>query len=568
MNLPWAVDRVPAGPLQGSRAPWMIAAGALAVGLGAWLVGLVLGSLQSSVIALWCFVVCALALALVLPLELALVAPLFAGLAGWLVDMLPLVVLAGWGAVIVRWASSLWRERRLPRGGRWIWLPLGLAAWTALGALVITAADLRHFLLLWGIQVLSSATMLAVVDQLSSTERRLRLVAGLACFVTVMSLGAFLQWIGVPIQPLQHDDVSRRLEEAYGVDAFPNNVGMVNYVRAVESGAGVLRATLTRARERNPEMPPFAVFKPRFKTFPRELVVRFEGSARPVEDDLRRYGIALVYDNIGVAPGKTVPRMRSFPRNSLTYAGACAALFPLAFALAWSPVARRRWLGLAAVAACLFGAAFSLARGAWIAILAGVAFLLIGPVLTRARKLQIVAAYVVAALVVTVTFLVRYGEDPLHARAGAEGSVGARTVLYEETARSVGGIAFVVGFGTERPRGGTEVRRYVPRAGTHSTYLNYLFRTGVPGAVAIIALYVTAWLHARAAARDGSGEGAVLDRLAAASVVVLAAHAVILSLYVEPVYTLVISLLVGLAMAGATALPHPVMPWRRAPRPA
>jgi hypothetical protein len=559
-----AIGRLPASARRSSRPLGAIAVGSLAIGLAAWLVGLVNGSLQMSVVALWCFVACALALGLVLPLELALVSPLFVGVAGWLVDMLPLVVLAGWGAVVLRWAATLWRERRLPRGGRWIWLPIGLAAWTGLGGLVITAADLKHFLLLWGIQVLSSAAMLAIVDELSAPGARLRLTAGLASFVVVMSLGAFLQWIGVPLQPLQHSDVSRRLEEAYGVDAFPNNVGMVNYVRAVESGAGELRARLTRARARNPDIPPFAVFKPRFKTFPRELVVRFEGSARPVEDELRRYGISLVYDNVGVAAGHTVPRMRSFPRNSLTYAGVCAALFPLAFALVWSTPGRRRLLGLATIVACPFGAAFSLARGAWVAILIGIVYLLFVHTLTRPQKLQILAAYVAVAVVLTSVFLVKYGEDPLHARAGAEGSVGTRAVLYEETASTVGGIAFLIGYGTERPRGTTGVARYVPRAGTHSTYLNYLFRAGVPGALAILALYVIAWFHARAASLSEEGDAARLDTLAAASVVIFAAHGVVLSLYVEPVYTLVISLLVGLAMAGATALPRAVRPRRRA----
>jgi O-antigen ligase len=161
-------------------------------------------------------------------------------------------------------------------------------------------------------------------------------------------------------------------------------------------------------------------------------------------------------------------------------------------------------------------------------------------------------------------YLVKYGEDPHRARAGAEGSVGTRTVLYEETARTVGGIAFLIGYGTERPRGTTGVARYVPRAGTHSTYLNYLFRAGVPGVLAILALYVIAWFHARAASLSEEGDAARLDTLAAASVVVFAAHGVVLSLYVEPIYTLVISLLVGLAMAGATALPRAVRPRRRA----
>jgi hypothetical protein len=44
-----------------------------------------------------------------------------------------------------------------------------------------------------------------------------------------------------------------------------------------------------------------------------------------------------------------------------------------------------------------------------------------------------------------------------------------------------------------------------------------------------------------------------------------AAHAVILSLYVEPIYTLTISLVIGLAMAGTTNLGASVIPWRTKP---
>jgi len=44
----------------------------------------------------------------------------------------------------------------------------------------------------------------------------------------------------------------------------------------------------------------------------------------------------------------------------------------------------------------------------------------------------------------------------------------------------------------------------------------------------------------------------------------LAAHAAILSLYVEPTYTLTVSLLLALGMAGATELPTSVIPWRKA----
>src|SRR3712207_9456803 len=43
---------------------------------------------------------------------------------------------------------------------------------------------------------------------------------------------------------------------------------------------------------------------------------------------------------------------------------------------------------------------------------------------------------------------------------------------------------------------------YVPEAGSHSTYLNYLFRTGLPGGLALVALYTVAWLFARRASRS------------------------------------------------------------------
>ncbi len=40
-----------------------------------------------------------------------------------------------------------------------------------------------------------------------------------------------------------------------------------------------------------------------------------------------------------------------------------------------------------------------------------------------------------------------------------------------------------------------------------------------------------------------------------------AAHAVILSLYVEPIYTLTISAALGLAMASGVGLERSVLPW-------
>jgi len=82
----------------------------------------------------------------------------------------------------------------------------------------------------------------------------------------------------------------------------------------------------------------------------------------------------------------------------------------------------------------------------------------------------------------------------------------------------------------------------------------------------IVALYAAAGLHALAAARSKvSQEEKTWSTLAATAVLIAAAHGVVLSLYVEPVYTLVISLLLGLAMAGTTNLKSSVLPWRAPP---
>jgi O-antigen ligase len=93
--------------------------------------------------------------------------------------------------------------------------------------------------------------------------------------------------------------------------------------------------------------------------------------------------------------------------------------------------------------------------------------------------------------------------------------------------------------------------RYVPDAGTHSTYLNFLFRAGVPAALAIIAVYVIAWWRARAGSRRSDGPQRMFGALLAASVVSAAAHAVILNLFTEPLYTLSVTLILGLATLGA-----------------
>jgi O-antigen ligase len=189
--------------------------------------------------------------------------------------------------------------------------------------------------------------------------------------------------------------------------------------------------------------------------------------------------------------------------------------------------------------------------------------------LARWLKLQAAIVFVLVAAIFTGIFVVLYADDPLTARAGADSSIATRQELYGETVGDVNGIYFLIGFGSERSRteeGGTRSRgaygKYIPAAGTHSTYLNYLYRTGIVGALGILALYVASFLHARQAARERTGDERTFRILAAAAVLAAAAHAVILSLYVEPVYTLIISLILGLAMAGAVQLSRSVLPWK------
>ncbi|MDQ4057659.1 MAG: O-antigen ligase family protein [Actinomycetota bacterium] len=555
-------DRLPVQASQDTaRLLWLGAALSLLAGLLGWATG----SLVGGVFALWAFMLAAALVGFALPLPLALVAPLFMGLVGWLVDMLPTVILAGWAAVVVRWTVMLVRERRWPRGGRWTWLPLGLAGWTMLGVLVVSASEFRHFLLLLGIQGLISGVLLAVVDTLKEFDDRIRVVAGLNAFVVILTLGVLLQWVGIPVEELQNREVSARVEDAYGLDAFPNAVGMINYVRATNAGAAELRAEVERLAERTPELPEASVFAPTFRAFDTSIVVRFEGSARGFEEVLEPLGVDLIYDNVGLVPMNTVPRIRSFPRNALTYAGVCVALFPLALYLAWTGAGRRRLLGWAGVASCLFGAGFSLARGAWIAIAIAILYLVVDGRLSWARRRQMIAVFVGAAALVTGFYFVKYGVDPATGRAGARGSVGTRQTVYQESVRALQGKHIVLGYGSEKARaeagGSKEGGRYVPRAGTHSTYLNYLFRTGVPGALGIVALYGISWLHARAAAISSEGRERLFSTLVAAAVFSVAAHAAILSLYVEPIYTLTVSLLLALAMAGAMELPTSVFPW-------
>ncbi|MGH2752515.1 MAG: O-antigen ligase family protein [Actinomycetota bacterium] len=566
------LDRLPAetrGPK--TRLLWVVVFGALTVGVAAWAIA----GIYPSVIALWAFVVAAVALTLVLPLPYAFVAPLYAGVLGWLVDMLPLLILAAWTTVVLRWMWSLWRDRRMPRGGRWIWLPVGLLVWTGFGVVPIALSgfeDFKHFLLLAGIQFVASGTLVAVVDLFADVDNRARVVASLALFVTILSAAVFLQWIGVPVESLQDSTARRTVEAAYGLDSFPNSVGMIKYARSVEAGSDELRRALEELGRNTDGLPPYEVFRPRFQAFENSLVVRFGGSARSYAGELAGLDIRLLYDNIGLAPANTVPRLRSFPRNALTYAGVCAALFPMMLWLAWSYEGRRKVLGYLGAVSCLFGSAFSLARGSWVAILIGILYLLVVGVLEKRRKIELVAWFLAAAVVLAGTFFVKYGVDPVTGRAGGGASVATRQNLYGDTLDALKDYHLVTGYGTERPRletggvrEGAAGGEYVPRAGTHSTYLNYLFRAGVVGVVLIAAVYLLAAFSARAAARLRTGRERLFATLITASIVAAAAHAVILSLYVEPTYTLTVTLLLGLATVAGSNLDASWLPWRSRP---
>lgn len=569
-SLPDAIDTFAADRLSPERVRsglWLIALATLAGGLACWALGF-------GIVALWLFVASSVAVAWVLPMPYALVSPLFMSIFGWLVDMLPFLVLAGWTAVVLRFVAILFRQRRLPRGGKWMWLPTGLFLWSCLGIVAVVvsgSSEFAHFLLLLGMQFVMSGTLLLVVDQLRSLEEWTKLATGLLAFVVVLTAAVFSQWVGLPIESLQDTSVADRVEEAYGVNAFENNIGMIKWARAKQGGAGETRLALKRVAKSTPGLPAAEVFLPKFHVFDESVVARFEGSARPFEDKLNAIDIDLVYDNIGLAPANLVPRWRSFPRNALTYAGVCAALFPLALFLAWSQTGIRRIIGRLGMLACLAGAGFSLARGAWAAILIGIAYVLVDGLVVRRRKVQMVSAFVVAAVMFTGIFAALYRDDPLTARAGAESSVITRQELYEDTvsATTSSPVYLMIGYGTEQPRtesGNTralgDYGKYVPRAGTHSTYLNYLFRAGIVGVVLIMAIYTIAALHGRAAAREWQGSARMFATLATAAVLVAAAHATILSLYVEPIYTLVISLVLGLGMVGAGRLSESIFPWR------
>jgi hypothetical protein len=559
------LDRLSAGTSSTkTRVLWAVALITGVGGVVAWAVGLAMDTFVPGVIAMWCFCAAGIALAWVLRLEIAIVMPLFMGVVGWLVDMLPFVMLVAWFAVVLRWLWGLVRERRWPRGGRWVRLPIGLTVWTALGAVMVLPAERKHFVLLFGIQVLASATVLLVAECLDRLEARRVAASGLLVYVIVCAIAVFLQWTGIPVEGLQDERVSGPVEESYGVNAFVNSTGMIKYERAKEGGAGELRNKIERLRNDDVQVPEFSAFRAPFKAFDTDLVVRFAGSAREIEDELAaRNDIELIYDNVGLAPGNEIPRMRAFPRNALTFAGVCAAVLPLAFFLLWAAATPlQTWIARLAIGAGLFGIAFSLARGAWGALAVGLLYLVIDGALSGRRKVQVLAAVLAAAVVLTGTFLVKYDADPLNARAGAEGSIGTREALAKDTFAKVTGVHILLGYGSEKPRdeeGNVPAGlRYIPEAGTHSTYLNYLFRTGVPGLLMLLGMYVAAWFFARRDARRGDGETKLLSQMLAMTVVIVAAHGIVLSLFVEPVYTLTASIVLGLAAAGVAGM-------RRAP---
>jgi O-antigen ligase len=340
---------------------------------------------------------------------------------------------------------------------------------------------------------------------------------------------------------------------------------MIKYGLSKKAGARELRSRMETFARQNPQTPAHEVYLPPFRAFENHLVVNFQGSARPVERELDRIGVALAYDNVGLKQASTVPRWRSFARNSLTYAGVCVAIFPFALYLAWAAGGRRRLLGKLGVACCLAGAGFSLSRGAWIAILIGVLYLLVDGAITWRRKAIAAGVYVAAAILLTAVYLVRYGVDPLNARALGQGSINTRATLYEDTVQSITGTHVLFGFGTEQPRseaGSHFANRYLPRAGTHSTYLNYLFRLGFPGGIAVAAIYLIAGLHARAASRVRRGDERLFATLTATAVASVGAQALILNLFVEPIYTLSVSIVLALGMAIGMDLGASVVPWK------
>jgi hypothetical protein len=504
----------------------------------------------------WLLTGAAVAFALFLPLPYALVSPLYSGIVGWLVDMLPFVILAGWGGFVVRWLWGLWRERRLPQGDRWRLLPVALAAWTIVGiSAPVDESRIKAFVLMVTIQILASGVLVAMVDLFQDLESRAVIVACLAGFTVLLSTGAVLEWIGVPVQSLQDVSVRERVEAEYGLDAFPNERGLIKFARTKDSGERELESSIEQLATQKPDLPESETFVATLDSFgDNKLIVRFDGSARPFADDLSKRGVHLIYDNVGLATAETIPRLRSFPRNALTFPGICVVVFPLTFFLVWRTSLRGRWLGWLGIAACLVGTAFALARGAWAALAIGVAYLVVDGALSLRRRLLVCLALAGGAALLVVVFWVGYESDPLTARAGGEASTNTRSDVYADSLERLDPRHLVTGYGVTHDRDDSSLLSglgpYRPEAGTHSTYINYLYRTGVPGTVAIMAIYVLALVQARRASRFPQGDKRVLATLVTTAVVIAVVHAIILSLYVEPSYTLTVSIVLGLAWSG------------------
>jgi hypothetical protein len=85
-----------------------------------------------------------------------------------------------------------------------------------------------------------------------------------------------------------------------------------------------------------------------------------------------------------------------------------------------------------------------------------------------------------------------------------------------------------------------------------------------------MAVYLIAALSARAGSKVHTGNERSFAAFATAAVVSAIAHGAILSLYVEPTYTLAVSLLLGLATVAGGEPDLSMLPWRRkrTPRPA
>ncbi|MDQ3954605.1 MAG: O-antigen ligase family protein [Actinomycetota bacterium] len=527
---------------------WVVAGAVALVG-----VALVLRLLGAGVPALWFLVAGALAAPWGLRAPLAATSPLFTGALGWLVDMLPLVTLAGWTGFTASWLWTLWKEKRTPRLDAGAWIAIALLGWTIVGVTAVQSANLKHFALLVGIQLLISLTVVAVSDICREIHYARSMSAALLFFVTLLSIVVLFEWLGAPVQELQESETRERVEAAYGLDSFPSDRGMIKYARVKNAGAGRLQRQLAAMQQRTPGLPSSDVFAAGLDSYgENKLLVRFAGSARPYERDLQDLDIDLRFDSIGIAPADTVPRLRSLPRNALTYPGMCAALFPLSFMFVAAGRRRTKVFGVVCAAACLFGAGFALARGAWIVIVLAGAYLIVDGRLPIKFKISYFAAVAAGAIVVAAVFWFAYGSDPLTARAGGDASIVTRQDLYKDTVSSSQGRYALTGHGTTKPRETEDDKvtgRYIPLAGTHSTYLNYLYRTGIPGAALLAGLYALGFFRARQRAVGSRGADGTFFSLVTASALAFAAHGVILNLYVEPYYTLTISLLLGMALA-------------------